>query len=91
MTGAICGSGDLNERMRRFAAHHLRDEAYLEDPVDGTTIDNVILSEILPKFESEVKRVFDLTKDQLFTFRIRGLRDSPTNPRLKRNTFVLTS
>jgi hypothetical protein len=89
-TGVVCGSGDLNARMRIFAAANLHNEYYLEDAVEGITIDNIIDSEILPHFESEVKRAFDMTKDQVFSIRLRGLRESLVNPRLKRNYFVLT-
>ena len=88
--GAVCGSSDLNARMRLFAALQLRDEHYFKE-VDGTSIENIIDSEILPQFESEVKRAFDITQKQTFFFRIRGLRESPTNPRLKHGCFVLNS
>ncbi|KAF1911303.1 hypothetical protein BDU57DRAFT_507169 [Ampelomyces quisqualis] len=89
--GVVCGSGDLNVRMHKFAASNLRRERYLENAVEGITIDNIIDSEVMPHFESEVKRAFDITKDQKFTFRIRGLRESTVNPRLKRNCFDLNS
>jgi hypothetical protein len=45
-TGAICGSGDLNARMRNLAVHHLQNETYLEDNELGTTIANIIESEV---------------------------------------------
>ncbi|KAH4006322.1 hypothetical protein HBI56_024010 [Parastagonospora nodorum] len=89
--GAVCGSSDLNTRMRRFAAINLTDETYLEDEEEGTTIYNVIDSEIMPYFESEVKRAYDPNKEQSFTFRIHGLKRSSVNSRLVKNHFVLSS
>jgi hypothetical protein len=76
--------------MREFVTLQLRDEHYLERPEEGITIENIIESEILPKFESEVKRVFDSAKDETFYFRIRGLREHPVNSRLKQHHFVLS-
>jgi hypothetical protein len=77
--------------MRRFVAHILRNEHYLKDLEEGTTIDSIIDLEILPHFESEVKRAFDITKKQKFSIRVRGLHESAINHRLKRNCFVLSS
>jgi hypothetical protein len=89
--GALCGSSDLNARMRRFAAINLTDETYLEDADEGITIYNLIDSEILPHFESEVKRAYDPTKEQSFTFRLHGLRKSSVNPKIRKDRLVLTS
>jgi hypothetical protein len=87
--GAVCGSGDLNGRMRQFAIHHLRNELYLEE-AEGMTIANIVEAEIMPKFEGVVKRIFSLTAtDRVHYFRIRGLRESCTNPVLKQNNFAL--
>jgi hypothetical protein len=91
MTGVVCGSSDLNARMRLFAALQLKDEHYLVDEDEGLTIANIIDAEIMPQFESEDKRAFDITKSGSSFFRIRGLRQSDTNPRLHKNSFELTS
>jgi hypothetical protein len=64
--GAVCGSSDLNDGMRKFAVLQLRDETYLEDPEEGITIANIVESEILPYFESDVKRAFDDKDDECF-------------------------
>ena len=77
--------------MRRFAAINLTNEVYLEDEEEGITIYNVIDSEIMPHFESEVKRAYDPNKEQSFTFRVHGLQRSSVNPRLTKNRFVLSS
>jgi hypothetical protein len=89
MTGAVCGSSDLNTSMHRFAALDLQNERYLEDLDAGVTISNIIDAEIMPKFERDYKRVFGLAKNQQFTFRIRGLRAHPTNPRVRDNHYML--
>jgi hypothetical protein len=91
MTGVVCGSSDLNARMHLFAALQLKDEHYLVDADESLTIANIIDAEIMPQFESDVKRAFDITKDDSFFFRVRGLRGSTKNPRLHKNTFQLTS
>jgi hypothetical protein len=91
MTGAVCGSSDLNTRMHRFAALDLQNELYLQDLDAGVTISNIIDAEIMPKFESDVKRVFDIMKKQQFAFRIRGLREDPNNPRLCNSHYILKS
>ena len=77
--------------MHAFAVSNLRRERYLENAYEVIIIENIIDSEVMPHFESEVKLAFDISKDQKFTFRIRGLRESTTSPRLKRNCFVLAS
>lgn len=89
--GAVCGSSDLNTRMRRFAAINLTNETYLEDEEEGPTIYNVIDSEVMPHFESEVRRAYDPNKEQTFTFRIHDLNRSLVNPRLMKNSFVFSS
>jgi hypothetical protein len=55
------------------------------------TISNIIDAEIMPKFESDVKRVFDITKKQQFAFRIRGLRENLNNLRLCNSHYILKS
>jgi hypothetical protein len=75
--------------MHRFAALDLQNEHYLEDTDAGVTISNIIDAELMPKFERDYKRIFGLTKNQQFSFRIRGLREHPTNPRLRDNHYVL--
>jgi hypothetical protein len=77
--------------MREFATTHLRNETYLEDYSSGITIAQTIESEIMPVFEKEMKRSFSITKEQpKFSFPLRGLRVSKTNPRIRRNAFVMT-
>jgi hypothetical protein len=58
--------------MHAFAVSNLRRERYLENAYEGITIENIIDSEVMPHFGSEVKRAFDISKDQRFTFRIWG-------------------
>jgi hypothetical protein len=88
-TGAVCGSSDLKVRMRALAIAYLQDEDYLEDSAEGLTIENIVDSEIMPVFESTHKRTFDISKKQRYSFRLRGLRESEHNPRLKLNHFEL--
>lgn len=89
-SGAATGASDLNERMWQTAFFNLCDEHYLCDPEEGVTIQNIIDTEIMPNFESDFKRDFkDGNRTQKFSFRIRGLRPSETNPRLQQGAFVL--
>jgi hypothetical protein len=78
--------------MRIFAIEQLRGEIYLEDRDAGLTIENIVEAEILPYFETDVKRYFrfDQTQSEYFVFRLRGLKESPVNSRLKQGAFVLT-
>jgi hypothetical protein len=88
--GEVCGSDDLNEAMRALAMEHLRRETYLEDHKTGTTIENVIDSDIMPVFEREGKRSFSLANTRLrYNFPVRGLRHSITNHRIRDNKFIL--
>lgn len=86
-----CGGGDLNEKAKKLVSAHMRNAKYLEDDEAGITIENIIESEIMPQFETESKRTFNLrNENQRFSFRIRGLRDSSEDPMLKRGAFVLS-
>jgi hypothetical protein len=70
---------------------HLKNERYLVDPKQGLTIENLVDSEIMPFFENEIKRSFSLSpKTATFSFRLRGLETSESNPRLKLNALVLS-
>ncbi|KAH7396896.1 hypothetical protein DE146DRAFT_57787 [Phaeosphaeria sp. MPI-PUGE-AT-0046c] len=86
--GAVCGSSDINARMRAKALEDLQGERYLEDA--DVVIENIIDSEIMPHFEEVAKRSFEITDRRSFNFRLRGLRESNQNPRLQRNHYVLT-
>jgi hypothetical protein len=89
--GAVCGSSDLNERFQQFAALHISEQKQSLEALDlETTIDKIIECEMMPYFESDVKRAYDLTETEVFCFRIRGLRESTKNPRLKQNKFLLS-
>ncbi|KAF2678256.1 hypothetical protein K458DRAFT_317433 [Lentithecium fluviatile CBS 122367] len=90
-TGAAVGATDLNERMRQYALAQLESERYLCTPHGDATIPNIIENEIMPLFESEYKRAFNLSNpNQRFVFRIRGLRESATKSSIQRGAFVLT-
>jgi hypothetical protein len=90
-TGAAVGATDLNDRMCEYALDQLKSETYLGNAEDGTTILSIIEQEIMPLFENEFKRSFSLlNKKQRFVFRIRGLRESPSNSNIQRGAFVLS-
>lgn len=77
--------------MRSFALLHMSNEDYLADAGSGMTIANIIDAEIMPNFEDNVKRWFDISETEAeFLFRIRGLRLSSSNPRLQGGTFVVS-
>lgn len=91
-TGAICGSGDLNDRMRTLAAVHLNRDAPDLGKLEGATIASIIESEIMPNFERNIKRHFKISDapTERYVFVVRGLREHPQNPRIKTNRFMLT-
>jgi len=74
--------------MRKLAAQRLENERYLE--CDGLTIESIIEAEIMAPFETDMKRSFNLwKKNEVFSFRLRGLKESLVDPILKQNAFVL--
>ncbi|KAI0452302.1 hypothetical protein F5B21DRAFT_527159 [Xylaria acuta] len=75
--GGLFGSSYLNERFRKLLKDLLRDERYLETGVE--TIDGIIESIVIGKFEYGTKRSFDcfLHKTGAKRFPISGLRDNP--------------
>ena len=76
--------------MRELALIELRDETYLEDTAAGVTIGNIVEEEIMPRFENEYKRSFRYgDRRQVFSYRIRGLRQSPSNQRLLDGEYTL--
>lgn len=85
----MCGSTDLNARMRAQAIADLQNQNYLENTSTGVTIENIVDSEIMPRFEENVKRAFDTTKKHKFPFRLRGLHHSEKNLRLQEDYYVL--
>lgn len=73
--------------MRKLAIHHLRNEKYLGNDL---SIENLVDNEIMPLFENEYKRSFSLSdKKRIFPFRVRYLKESPVDPKLRGNAFVL--
>jgi hypothetical protein len=77
--------------INRLGGIHLSEQKQSLEALDlGTTIDKIIEREMMPYFESDVKRAYDLTETEDFCFRIRGLRESTKNPRLKQNKFLLS-
>ncbi|KAI8935379.1 hypothetical protein NX059_007962 [Plenodomus lindquistii] len=88
-TGAVCGSGNLNQAFYEFAMTHLQHAT-----LDGTSVEHIIETEIMPVFESTLKRSFSFKdKDQpgvCYPFRVRGLRKMEDNSRIKRDAFVLS-
>lgn len=83
----MCGSSDLNERMRTLALSDLRDQEYL---ITAATIEAIVDRFIMPLFENEHKRSFKYRDSfQRFEFPILGLRASQNNRRLLDGQYVL--
>ncbi|KAH8730709.1 hypothetical protein GQ44DRAFT_417296 [Phaeosphaeriaceae sp. PMI808] len=88
--GAFCGSGDVNEGMRVFTAPRLKGQKELLDSNDsGSTIENIIETEIIPKFENIYKRAYNPSKKSYYEFWLRGLKPVDGSPNVMLNTFVL--
>jgi hypothetical protein len=76
--------------MRKFAMSQLKDETVLEI-YRGIPLATIIERDVITPFEHIVKRGVDFERrNQKFRFRIDGLNESPTNPRLKDNILTLT-
>ncbi|KAH6633440.1 hypothetical protein C7974DRAFT_171421 [Boeremia exigua] len=88
-TGAMVGAGDLNNMFRNLAKRILRHELYLESGED--TIDTIIEAEAMYKFEHDLKRNFKYNDiEQGYGIRIRGLKRSQSDTRIRDNYLVLT-
>lgn len=88
--GALCGSSYLNQKMEEFARGDLLEqETELEKK--GRPISLIIAQDILPTFEDQFKRSFNvLNTNKRFSFRVFGLEKSATNSRLKNNEYILS-
>ncbi|CAN9187548.1 unnamed protein product [Alternaria alternata] len=86
-SGAMCGSSDLNERMRARALLDLRDQGYL---TTDRTIETIVDEFIMPAFENEHKRSFRWRdRSQRFRYPILGLQASQNNRRIQKGDYVL--
>ncbi|KAF2656351.1 hypothetical protein K491DRAFT_656655 [Lophiostoma macrostomum CBS 122681] len=89
--GARWGSSYLNEKMRDFALRNLRDETYLEHTGSGDTVQTIVDRDIMPRFEESIKRTVRFSNpDQIYVFRVPGLKESKTNPCLVKNALRMT-
>jgi hypothetical protein len=83
----MCGSSDLNERMRAFALSDLRDQEYL---LEMDTIEAIVDKFVMPNFENEHKRSFEWrNRSQRFRYEILGLQASQNNRRIQKGCYVL--
>ncbi|KAB2099689.1 hypothetical protein AG0111_0g12188 [Alternaria gaisen] len=86
-SGAMCGSSDLNERMRAFALSDLRDQEYL---LEMDTFEAIVDKFVMPDFENEHKRSFEWRdKSQRFIYEINGLQASQNNRGIQKGCYVL--
>ncbi|XPS92354.1 hypothetical protein M3J09_001751 [Ascochyta lentis] len=91
-TGAMIGSGDVNEAFRRFAYNDLKNEDYLVDDKRGTTLNSIIEMDLMHQFENTHKPAFgNASADVFYSFRLPQLRQSDTNPRITDGFYELTS
>lgn len=89
--GTICGSGDLNDRLRDLVLRLLEKEDYLLELTPDSNIASIVDLETMPRFESDVKRQFEIDdKHQEFSFHIRDLKISQDELRLTRSALVLS-
>ena len=85
----MVGAADLNDKFRSLVKSFLRKERYLED--DEDTLDIIIAAEVMPKFENEIKRAFRYKDHETaFSIRMRGLKKSTKQNRIRDNYLVLT-
>lgn len=89
VTGAMVGACDLNEKFRSLLRIVLRGERYLE--TEGCTIEDIVANEFMPSFEKTVKRTFQYNNVAAnYGFRVRGLRESAHDPRVRSLGLVLS-
>ncbi|KAF1363129.1 hypothetical protein EJ07DRAFT_163038 [Lizonia empirigonia] len=87
--GAMVGAGDLNDRFRALVKRILRRERYLKN--EDNTIDSIIEVEVMPKFETNIKRAFQYNDTEVtYSIRIRDLKESRDDERIQKNFLVLT-
>jgi hypothetical protein len=85
----MVGAGDLNDKFRSLVKDILRKELYLENGED--TIDTIVAAEAMFKFENDIKRSFQYDDTEAtYPIRIRGLRESRSEDRIRDNYLVLT-
>lgn len=85
----MVGACDLNDKFRSLVRIVLRGERYLE--AEGYTIDDVITNELMPTFENTIKRTFQYNNVTAnYGFRVRGLRESRHDGRVRASTLVLS-
>lgn len=83
------GAGDLNDRFRALVKRLLRRERYLEN--EDNSIDSIIEAEVMPKFETNIKRAFQYNDTEAtYSIRIRDLKESRDDERVQKNFLVLT-
>jgi hypothetical protein len=91
VVGTTRGAGNFNDNMKRIATFHLQNETYLNSIEQGTTIEKLVGSEIMPSFENDIKRSFRLSPvTATFASRQRGLKQSATNSRVWVDALVLS-
>ena len=87
--GAMVGAANLNDKFRSLVKSILRRELYLENYED--TIDTIIAAEVMFKFENDIKRAFQYNDyEATYPIRIRGLKESSGDDRIRDNYLVLT-
>jgi hypothetical protein len=82
--GRLVGVTDVNERFARMTLKDLRDEIYLTNVEDGTTIRNIVYGDLMRQFEDHHKRTFNVLSDtqaqqKRYTFQVFILRACPVN------------
>lgn len=88
--GIINGANFLNEGLREFAREELSKEpSLLEDAIRDSSLEHLIVAEILPSFE-KLKRTVNFTSYRKYYFKVPGLRASKVNGRICKDLFILT-
>ncbi|KAF2853307.1 hypothetical protein T440DRAFT_549037 [Plenodomus tracheiphilus IPT5] len=91
-SGAVCGSGDLNQAFFDFALKHLQNATFAS--AEQESLEHIIDMDLMPHFEGTVKRSFSLKNraesKKIYPFRLRGLQQIEGSSRIKAHTFVLS-
>ncbi|KAJ8110504.1 hypothetical protein OPT61_g6674 [Boeremia exigua] len=92
--GYMLGSNQINEACRDSIIKLLQfnDRHKPLEKMSGLSLRTIVDTEIMPRFESKVKRAFEST-DSTFsaTFQVRGLESDPDDQRLRINKLKLSS
>ncbi|KAF2704593.1 hypothetical protein K504DRAFT_449582 [Pleomassaria siparia CBS 279.74] len=91
LSGGLYGSSYVNQKFERVVEELLSEQREHLESVNKSTLAVYIAQEMMPRFENVYKRTIDFSDlDEIFKFKVSGLRPSKTDNRLKEDALLLT-